>query len=151
MICRDPSFWDSVAQHEAVAPFVFMGEEPRSLGFLVSDERNLPLRSDNGGVILLSMDALGFYREMHTLYTPDGWGREVATAGRGFMREAFKTCHVLFTNEQEGEYRTAPPKSHGWKPCGDFTNVGLLRRLRPWMLTKEAWLASPVGRKTECL
>ena len=150
MICRDVAFWDSLAHHPDVAPHIFMGMEPVTLASLILNEDNLPLRSEHGGVILTAVGSFGMAREMHTLYHPDGWGREVAKNGKLFMREAFKSCQVILTQEQEGNWRSVPPKSHGWKSVGDYCYVGMPKRLKLWMLTKEAFEASPVGRKLQC-
>lgn len=147
MICRDVQFWDAVATHESVAPHIFMGMEPTTLAPLILKENCLPLRSEHGGVILVALDHFGLVREMHTLYTPEGWGREVATNGKLFMQEAFKDTEVIFTHEQEGNWRSSPPKSHGWKSTGNFCYVGMPKRLKLWMLTRDAFYASPVGRK----
>jgi hypothetical protein len=147
MINRDAAFWDGIANHEAVAPHVFMGKERHSLAPLVEDPKVLPLASENGGIMFVAMDLVGLVREMHTMYRPEGWGREVAEASKRFMCEAFKHCALITTHEQEGHYRSKPPKCHGWKPAGEYTDVGLPIRLRLWILTREAWYASPAGRK----
>ena len=147
MINRDAEFWDRIAFDPLVSPRVFMGLGEMSLAPLVENEKNLPFSSENGGVILVSLDHFGLVREMHALYQPQGWGREVAKAVPYFMKEAFNTTSVIFTHEQEGEWRTSPPKSHGWKVVSDFCYVEMPKRLRLWMLTKEAFYASPVGRK----
>lgn len=151
MICRDASFWDAVAQHDAVAPHIFMDMEERpSLSPLIENPSNLPFASENGGVIFVGLDALGLVREMHTLYRPEGWGREVALNGKAFVNEVFKTASVIVTHEQEGNWRSVPPKSHGWKSADEYCYIGMSKRLRLWILTKEAWIASPVGRKMQC-
>lgn len=147
MIERDYLFWDSVASHEAVAPHIFMGTEPFSLKEMVQRTTTLPLRSEHGGVLLVGLDGFGLVREMHTMYTPEGWGREVARNGKLFMVEAFRTTEVLFTHEQEDNWRSRPPKSHGWVSVGDLKSVGLSKRLRLWMLTRDNFYSSPVGRK----
>jgi len=147
MICRDVTWWDHIASHPEVSPHIFMDRDPTSLGVLIDNPANLPLRSEHGGVILIAMDAFGLVREMHTLYSPEGWGREVAMNGKLFMREAFLTTQVLFTHEQEGNWRSKPPRSHGWKECSEYCYVDLPKRLKLWMLTREAFFASPVGRK----
>ena len=150
MICRDVHFWDSIAQHESVAPHVFMGVTPYSLAVLINNEANIPHASENGGVLFVAVDGLGLVKEMHTMYRPEGWGREVAINGKAFVNEVMKESVLIITHEQEGNWRSSPPKSHGWKPCGDYCYVGLPKRLRLWALTQEAWRASPVGRKMVC-
>jgi len=150
MINRDVAFWDGVACHPDVAPHVFMGREPSTLAPLINHVGVLPLASSNGGVLFVSIDPLGMVREMHTMYKPEGWGREVALFGKQFIEEAFKVCSLITTNEQEGHWRSSPPKSYGWKSSGDFREAGLPKRVRLWLLTYEAWIASPVGRKMQC-
>lgn len=150
MINRDVEFWDSVARHPEVAPNIFCGMDILSLSPLIDDERNKPFASEHGGVIFVSVDHLGMVWEMHTLYTPEGWGREIATNARIFASEIFKAASMLITHEQEENWRTSPPKSHGWRPAGEYKDVGLPKRLKLWTLTREAWVASPVGRKMQC-
>jgi hypothetical protein len=147
MICRDVEFWDDVARHHQVSPSVFMGLAQVSTAPLVRDERNLPLASQNGGLIFVASDSLGFSMELHTLYRPEGWGREVTEHARECFREVMKTVSLVTTFEQEGEKQTRPPLSYGWRSAGDFMAVGLPKRLKLWILTREAWVASPVGRK----
>lgn len=147
MICRDVEFWNRIATHPSVAPSVFMGLPVVSTAPLVENENNLPLASENGGLIFVAVDHLGLVMELHTLYTPEGWGREVTSHARLCFRDVMKDTSLVITHEQEGEKQTKPPLSYGWKPAGDYTDVGLPRRLKLWILTREAWLASPVGRK----
>lgn len=150
MINRDVGFWDAVARHPEVAPFIFMGREPETLAPLIQDPRSKPYASDHGGVLFLPVDALGFVVEMHTLFTPEGWGREVALNGKRFVQDVFQSVSLILTHEQEGHWRSRPPRSHGWVQCGDFKDAGFSHRLRLWALTREAWIASPVGRKMQC-
>jgi hypothetical protein len=150
MICRDVEWWDRIANHPEVAPHVFLGLEPVSLAPLVEDERAKPFASEHGGVIFSPLDKLGMVYEMHTLFEPEGWGREVAINGKLFVEETFKDASIVVTHEQEGNWRSKPPRSHGWICGGDYCYVGLPVRLRLWVLTKEAWLSSPARRKMKC-
>ena len=147
MICRDVAFWDRIARHPEVAPHIFMGCEPETLAPLVLNPKARPYASEHGGVIFLPVDHLGFVVEMHTLFTPEGWGREVALFGKRVMPDILQTASLILTHEQDGRWQSRPPRSHGWKASGDFKDVGMPRRLRLWALSREAWLASPVGRK----
>ncbi len=144
------AFWDKVAFHPQVAPHVFVGQEPESLGPLILNPMAKPYASDHGGVIFLPVDFLGFVFEMHTLFTPEGWGREVASFGKRVMPDILQTASLILTHEQEGCWQSRPPRSHGWRACGEFKDVGMPCRLRLWELSREAWVASPVGRKTLC-
>lgn len=149
MIEGGVEWWDAVATHPEVAPHIFMGLEPFSLAPLLTPP-NVALRSENGGCIFVIRDPLGLTAEMHTMFRPEGWGREVATAGRRFMAEMFGRVSLILTHEQEGNWRSRPPRSHGWVAAGEFMEVGLPRRLRLWVLTRDAWMKSSVGRKS-CL
>jgi hypothetical protein len=151
VINRDVGFWDAVARHPEVAPHIFMGQPPTTLAPLIENPLARPYASDHGGVLFLPVDALGFVVEMHTLYTPEGWGREVAINGKLFVNDVLQSASVILTHEQEGHWRSRPPRTHGWQACGDFSEVGLSHRLRLWALTREAWFASPAGRKMQCL
>lgn len=150
MINRNVAFWDDVASHPEVAPHIFLGMEPQSLSILVDDDRNLCLASENGGCIFVSLDHLGQVWEMHTMYKPEGWGREVARAGKAFIAKVFECGSVILTYEQEGNWRSVPPKSHGWKAAADYCAVGLPKRLKMWILTREAWSNAPVNRRLQC-
>lgn len=151
MISRDVAFWDRIASHPEVAPHIFMGMAPETLAPLVLSPKARPYASDNGGVIFSPVDHLGFVVEMHTLFTPEGWGREVAAFGKRVMPDLFDHASLALTHEQEGRWQSRPPRSHGWQMAGDFKDVGAPVRLRLWTLSREAWIASPVGRKTQCL
>lgn len=151
MINRDVAFWDRIAQHPEVAPHIFMGRAPETLAPLIENPAARPYASANGGVIFLPVDHFGFVVEMHTLYVPEGWGREVAVNGKAFVQDMFRTASLILTYEQEGHWRSSPPRSHGWQASGDFKDAAMLCRLKLWVLTREAWVASPVGRKMQCL
>lgn len=142
------AWWDEIASHPQVADHVFMGLPRVSMSTLLEQPGAFGLHSTNGGCIFIPRDPLGLTLEMHTLFRPEGWGREVAAAGRRFMPAVFESAALILTHEQEGHWRSRPPKSHGWKPCADFQDVGLPRRLRLWALTREGWMDSIVGRKS---
>lgn len=147
MIQRDVAFWDDVASHEAVAPRIFMGLPQATLAPLVDNPDAFPLASINGGAIFVPVDPLGFAYEMHTMYKPEGWGREVHAHAKKCFKFMFERASLLVTHEQEGEQGTSPPKSFGWAVAGAYKDVGLPRRLRLWVLTPQMWTASVVGRK----
>lgn len=150
MINRDVAFWDRIATHPEVAPHIFMGKAPETLAPLITNDRVRPYASEHGGVVFVPADSCGLAFEMHTLFTPEGWGREVAINGKAFVQDLMRTASLILTHEQEGHWRSRPPRSHGWVSTGDFTDTGLSARLRLWTLTREAWIASPVGRKMQC-
>lgn len=150
MICRDVEFWDEVATHPEVAPHVFMGLEPCSTAPLVQMVGAIPFASENGGLIFAPMDAHGMIYELHTLYKPEGWGREVAMFAKQCFDKVFSTASLVVTHEQEGSPHTRPPLSYGWKSCGEYCYTDLPKKLRLWSLTREDFYASPVGRKLRC-
>ncbi len=147
MINRDAGFWNAIATHPAVAPAAFMGLPAVDLAPLVEPESSLPLASEHGGWIFSTLDPHGFVYELHTIYTPEGWGREVHSHAKLCFKRVFETASLVVTHEQEGYNNTRPPLSFGWRSSGDFKDVGLPRKPRMWVLTKEAWAASPVGKK----
>jgi len=145
---RDPQFWIDVAEHPAVAPHVLFGHS----GLLIADVIRHPsvtaFSSEHGGYLFVKLDGLGRVYELHSLFTPEGWGREaLATAKRAFA-EIMKTAALVVTYEVEGNWRSRPPKSFGFAPAGgssDSPELGL--PIRTWVLTQEAWIASPVWRR----
>lgn len=150
MINRSAEFWDGVASSPEVAPFVFMDLPVQSLGGLVENENNEPFASDNGGVLFVKTDHLGSIYEMHTMFRPEGWGREVAITGAKALHYIFSKALIVFTYEQEGHWQSRPPKSHRWKSSGEFVDQGLSKRLKLWYLTRDDFLSSPVGKKSQC-
>lgn len=145
---RDPAFWASVAEHPSVRPHVLYDEPVAGLLDLISAERVTPLAAEHGGFLFIQLDQIGRVFELHTMFTPEGWGREVAAAARQAFALIFAHgARIITTQEVAGWRRSAPPLSHGWKPVGPFGAAGRLPPLRSWLLTADAWAASPVGRK----
>ncbi len=145
---RDPDFWRGVAEHPEVAPHVLMGADVGGLLDLISAEHVTPIATEHGGFIFVQLDRIGRMFELHTMFTPEGWGREVAIAARQAFASIFsRGARIITTQEVEGWWRSAPPLSHGWKPVGEFAPAGDLPLLRSWILTADAWRQSPVGRK----
>lgn len=140
---RDPAFWDRIANHPEVSPHVFLGHEAVSLAGMVQSPLATPLRAQNGGFIFLRLDSLGRVHELHTLFTPEGWGREVLLSAKQAFARIFATgAQVIVTYEVEGWKRSQPPLSFGFKPAGDFAPA-LGTALRTWTLTRSAWDLSP--------
>lgn len=141
-------FWTAVVLHEQVEPLVFAGvasvddfiewlEKPD-----VHEERY-----GSGGLVFV--DKAEGVQEVHVAFHPDAWGKRVALAFRDCFARKMRRLDAVIAHEQEGEWRTQPPKSHGWKVVGDWEVSPILpRRVRKWILTREAWYSSPVGRKT---
>jgi hypothetical protein len=148
---RDPAFWQGVAAHPAVAQ-ALMGCDARRIGEIVGRPNILPLASEHGGFLFESRDGLGFTCELHTLFTPEGWGREVFIAAM----EAFNTVfslglHSVTTLEVEANPKSRPALTFGFTRCGDWRETAF-GPLRQWILTSEAWRASPAAarRRARC-
>src|SRR5690606_41931560 len=92
------------------------------------------------------LDGLARVWELHTLFTPEGWGREVLSGAR----EAFSTlfargAQVVTTFEVAGWWRSRPPLTFRFKPAGGV-EPSPLGSVKTWVLTRDAWEGSPVRR-----
>lgn len=124
-----------------------MGLAPAALGPIVQQRAMLPLAAEHGGFLFAQLDAVGIVRELHSLFTPEGWGREVHTAGREALEMLFGgPCCAVMTLEVQANGQSRPPRSFGFVQIGDWMEspVG---SVRPWLLTKDAWTASPAFRR----
>ncbi|HEV7159023.1 MAG TPA: hypothetical protein VGN38_11760 [Caulobacteraceae bacterium] len=141
---RDPAFWSGIAGHPAVRERLF-GIAPERIGAFAVGPGVIPLAAEHGGYLFARRDELGLHCELHSLFTPEGWGREVVRAGLlalGFVfGEAGFT--LITTLEVAGNPRSKPPARVGFIPCGDFFERPL-GSFRLWALTKAAWQASPL-------
>lgn len=148
---RDPEFWCSIAAHPDVGPRVLHGLPPESLGALVVHASVTPLAGINGGFLLRNLDGLGFVNELHSLFLPGAWGREVTEASWEMYAIAFKQGQILITSQQRDWWRSAPPRSHGWRSAVDYRATPL-GELRIWILTPDALEASPaaIRRRGKC-
>ncbi|MEO8927303.1 MAG: hypothetical protein ABI306_09080 [Caulobacteraceae bacterium] len=142
---RDPAFWVEIASHPAVTGAI-MGLRADQIAAFAPNPAIIPLASDNGGFLFCRMDQIGLTLELHTLYRPAGWGREVATAGKEALQWVFRTYQVITTYEMETNPQSRPPRSFGFVAAGEFqqTPVG---SLRAWVLTRAAWESSPAHRR----
>lgn len=146
---RDPAFWDRIANHPDVAPHVFLGTDTLDLAEIVTHPSVTPLRAEHGGFIFCRLDGLGRVHELHTLFAPEGWGREVLAAAKTAFAMMFASgSQVITTYEVEGWWRSRPPKSFGFSPCGAFA-PSPFGSLRTWILTADAWASSPARRRME--
>lgn len=140
---RDVAFWRDVAEHPAVAPHVSLGRAS-TIEALVNHPLVTPLRSEHGGFLFVRLDAPGRVYDLHTLYTPEGWGREVHGAAKLAFDEMFRRgAQVIVTNEVAGNRRSQPPKTFRFAPCGDFAPSLYGPDFRTWILTRAAWDSSP--------
>lgn len=148
---RDLAFWQMIADHPEVKRRVSLGKDLQ-LDLVVMHPSVKPLASENGGFLFCRLDGLGRVYELHTMYTPAGWGREVAEASREAFNRVFNEgAQIVVTYEVKDWWRSRPPLSHGWKKAGEFLfSESLATEVRSWVLTRDAWVQSPVGRRT-CL
>lgn len=139
---RDPAFWTSIYEHPAVKPHVSLGLDV-DLAPLLENERVTPLRATHGGFLFVQLDGLARVYELHTLFTPEGWGREALLSAKAAFAEMFaRGAHLITTYEVAGNPRSQPPLSFRFAPAGDFAPA-LGASLRTWTLTRNAWEASP--------
>lgn len=140
---RSGAFWRDVVDHPQVV-HVTMGL-PFDIEGLVGHESVTPLASQSGGFLFCRLDGLGRVYELHTLFKPEGWGREVAGSAKEAFAHMFDAgAQVITTYEVEGW--AAPPLSFGWRAAGGFA-ASPIGNSRTWVLTLEAWAASPARRR----
>lgn len=146
---RDPAFWAQVANHPDVRDAVLLSGELPDLARVCADPLVYPWASAHGGFLFYQRDGLGRVFELHTMFTPDGWGREVAQAAREAFTALFlRGADLVFTLEVRDSPNSRPPLSHGWKEAGPFSFAPeLAAEVRSWVLTRTAWDASPVRRR----
>lgn len=151
---RDPAFWRAVVSHPAVEG-ALLGHNPDFLDGLIANPAVLPLASKHGGLVFVGRDAFGKVYELHSMFTPEGWGREVsACAKQAFERIFDAGADLVFTHEQVGQWRTRPPKSFGFVTMGEpFEHE--LGCFRLWGLSALNWQKSVarerwIGRGVEC-
>lgn len=143
---RDPAFWTAVAAHPAVV-HTLHGLAPEFIGQLALRDDMLPLAAEHGGFLVAKTDPLGFVAELHTLFTPEGWGREVTTNAVEGLRIVFGLgFQVLTTFEVRSNPRSRPARSFGFIRSGDWreTQIG---EIRMWTITAQSWRESAVWRR----
>jgi hypothetical protein len=138
---RDRRFWIEVASHPAVRP-ALLGLEPDEVGDVVQLESVLPLAADHGGFLFARRDALGAAVELHSLFKPEGWGREAHAAAREAAVHVFaRGALAITTFEFRALPRSRPPRSFGFVSLGQCQ--GPIGEAIYWQLTRDAWRASP--------
>ncbi len=147
MIVEDRStWWREIADHPAVRPHLLLAPDADVMVF-VEHPSITPLRAEHGGFLFLKLDGLGKVQELHTMFTPEGWGREALLAAKFAFAEIFaRGASVVTTSEVAGNWRSQPPKSFGFRAAGPF-EPALGESLRTWILTREAWEVSPAREK----
>jgi hypothetical protein len=143
---RDPAFWEAVAAHPAVA--ATLGHvQPGQVGAMATASHVLPLASEHGGFMFIRLDGLGFVCELHTLFTPEGWGREALLAAVEAVGAIWLLDYqAIVTCEMAGNERSRPPASFGFKQAGDWRETPL-GTLRLWVLTRAAWSQSAAAKR----
>ena len=79
---KDPAWWAAIANHPAVKPCLSLSADPVDVSKMVLDPKVWPVASEHGGFLFFQRDGLGRCWELHTMFTPEGWGREVAEAAK---------------------------------------------------------------------
>lgn len=143
---RDPAFWVKVASHPQVRETLF-GVAPEDLAGHIGHPEMLPLASEHGGFLFAKVGSLDGVRELHTLFTPEGWGREVHRAGKEALEVVFGSCDLVTTFEVLSNPRSRPPKTFGFQPASD-ERPSPFGPIRTWVLTRHAWEASPARRRS---
>lgn len=144
---RDPQFWFDVVSHPEVA--ALLGTTTfEQITALVEMPGVTPLASEHGGFFFKACDSFGRVCELHSLFKPQAWGREVHDAGiealkRIFFEDGFQ---VVVTYEQEANRRSRPPRSFGFVALGAF-EPSLFGSVRSWLLTRSAFMSSPAGSR----
>ncbi|HEY5289791.1 MAG TPA: hypothetical protein VIJ59_07130 [Caulobacteraceae bacterium] len=143
---RDPDFWRAVAAHPAVAP-ALLGFDAARVGELVRMPGILPMAAEHGGFLFLRLDTQGFTCELHTLFTPEGWGREVFIAAiLAFNGVWMLGYQSIVTFEAATNPKSRPPLTFGFVPCGTWRETAF-GSLRQWILTEAAWRAAPAAKR----
>lgn len=147
---RDPDFWKAVVSHPAVA-HTLHGLEPATIGEIVANEKVLPLASKHGGFLFTACDGFGRVRQLDTLFTPEGWGREALIAGKQALEYVFiQNCDLIITHADERDYRSRPPLSFGFRQCAaPFENA--FGHWATWFLPKRTWEQSAARERLLCL
>ncbi len=149
---RDPAFWTAVAGHPALSGMI--GHvNPAVIGALAVRPHVLPLAARHGGFLFIRQDHLGMVCELHTLFTPEGWGREAWAAGIEALGAVWLLNYQLITTlEMRANARSQPPRSFGFQRAGDWRETPH-GEARTWILTRDGWNASPAAkrRRARCL
>ena len=142
---RDPAFWLEIASHPSLRD-TLMGLAPADIAEIAVRPNILPLASANGGFFFGKVDGLGMVLELHSLFRPEGWGREAAISAKQALQWVFRTAQAITTYEVQGNAHSRPPVSYGFVKAGEWqaTDVGMLRL---WVLTRAAWDLSPSKRR----
>ena len=96
---RKPGLWE-VGRPSGMRPGPLWGSYAGSGGIHGGPAHRPALAAEHGGFFFTRLDALGLVMELHTLFTPEGWGREVLTAAKAACHVVFRgRCQVMTTME----------------------------------------------------
>lgn len=137
--------WNEVLSHPEVEPYTLCGMASVS-DFLSFCERSDVMVEEYAGGGIIYVDKPDGH-ELHIMFLPQEWGKPVSVAVKKSLDSKARSGVSVIVREQEGYWKSRPPRSYGFVPVGDFEISTHPRRLRKWMLTPEAWYRSPVGRK----
>lgn len=139
---RDPQFWAWVLADAGDV----MGLDASQLAPVLAMETMTPLAAEHGGFLVCQMDGFGAHREFHTAFRTEGRGREAHCAAKEAIRQQFADgVLMLSTFEMFDNRLSRPPLSFGFAKVGELDTP--LGRAAYWTLTREAWEASPAGRR----
>lgn len=146
---RNVGFWWKVFNHPEVIGHNVMSEHEEHLRIMLADPKLTPLASEHGGFLLFQRDPFGQVFELHTAFTPEGWGREALLTGVNVSEQTFlRGAAIVFTVEVASNKRSRPPLTFGWQVAGPFVFAPeLAAEVRTWVLTRDAWNASPARRR----
>ena len=143
---RDSAFWEGIASHPSLAG-VLMGMSPQGVGAVAERPDVLPLAAEHGGFFFAKADVLGMVAELHTIFEPRGWGREVLLAGIEAINLIWLCGYQLVvTHEVEANPKSRPPKTFGFNQAGDWRETPY-GNMRLWTLSKAAWEQSPAAQR----
>lgn len=143
---RSAIWWAEIAADPAVAAANGRAYSAEEIALVMAMPTVTPLADEHGGFWFVALDSFARVFEMHTMFTPAGWGREVHGAAKEAFHRMFSgTCEIITTYQIEANQRSQPPRSFGFKPVGGVA-PSPMGPARTWMLTSDAWLTSPGGR-----
>lgn len=136
-------FWRDVALHPEVHPHVSLGLDVDWWSPLLGSPAVRVFQSDHGGYFLAQLDPLARVWELHAAFKPEGWGREANRTLKAALRD-LGAWDVVLATEVEGNWRSRPPKSFGFRPSAPSDG-----QFRTWILTRDAWDRSPARGRME--
>lgn len=145
---RDPAWWRSLASSPSIVA-AMPDIDPELVAASVVQDHVTPLASLNGGLLFVRADALGFVEDMHALFLPAGRGHEANSAVKSALDLKFTRGACLITVTQTTSPMSKPPLSFGFRPAVLAPSAAALEAgaVRLWVLTVEAWRASPAFRR----